>query len=143
MTCGSQEGYPRDSDVQRKGEIRKPCQSCCQIFESFAGSRFLYYQSEDLNGIFLKDFSLLSVSCFAVLFHKPLAIQSAVLAAQILALASRCTCVLPVSPSSDKCPWPLRNSINPDQSFPLCECTVSLHVCCRWHAEQQGLLASN
>lgn len=56
--------------------------------------KLLYYQCEDLNGISLKDFSLLSVSCFAVLFHKPLATQSAVLAAQILVLASHCTCVL-------------------------------------------------
>lgn len=94
MTCGSQEGYPRDSDFQREGKIRKPWQSSCQIFESSGGSRFLYYRCEDLNGIFLKDFSSLSVSCFAVLFHKPLATQSAVLAAQILALASHCTCVL-------------------------------------------------
>lgn len=47
-----------------------------------------------------------------------------------------------VSTSSDDCPWPLRNSINPAQSFCQCECIVS-HVCYSWHAEQQGLLASN
>lgn len=47
-----------------------------------------------------------------------------------------------LSTSTDKCPWPSWNSINPAQSFPQCECTVS-HVCCSWHAEQQGLLTSN
>lgn len=44
--------------------------------------------------------------------------------------------------SCDDCPWPLRNSINPAQSLCQCECIVS-HVCYSWHAEQQGLLASN
>lgn len=79
------------------------------------------------------------VTYFLILFHKPLPTQSTVLAAFILALASNSS---DVSTSSDKCPWPLWNSISPARPFPQCECIVT-RVCYSWHAEQQGLLTSN
>lgn len=105
---------------------------------SSAGSPFLYYQGEDLpkwnmwNICELLPCPVPQTPAYSI--NSSGCTDSCVGIELLLCLA--------VSTFSDKCPWPLWNSINPAQSFPQSECTVS-HVCYSWHAEQQGLLTSN
>lgn len=111
-----------------------------------AGSPFLYYQGEDLPKWNMPQSFFISFTLSSQLLPCPVP-PTPTYSINSFGSTDSCTGIelflcLAVFTSSDKCPWPLWNSINPAQSFPQRECTVS-HVCYSWHAEQQGLLTSN
>lgn len=122
-----------------------PCWSCCQIlckpcwFTISYITKVRICQNMPQGFFFLLFFR---VSYFLVSVPQTLAYASS-----SFGRTDSCTGIMlllcfAVSPSSSKCPWPLWNSINPAQSFPQCESTIS-HVCYSWHAEQQVLLTTN
>lgn len=104
-----------------------------------ACSKFLYYQGEEQPGWNMLQHSVFFIHIFQWVTSLTCSTSPAC-SINSFGFLHWHQAAVAVSTSSDKCPWPLWDSINPVWLFSQCEC-IAYHVCCSWHHRAHSQLS--